>query len=99
MLKIINHKKLVGNKLITAQLDECRVVSIEEHYLHYVMFVDVESKGYMTRVKLHRKADKNRVGNPYKMETDRYTLYVSLHSLSKLESFVTDLEVLIDYSC
>ena len=93
MLVIENHKKLLGTRLITKDLVEWQVVSIEGHLNHYVIFLET-ADGWEKKVTLHRKHKGYEVGR-YEMNTSSNSILVSLYSLQDIKRFTTDLETLI----
>jgi len=93
MLVIQNHKKLLGTKLITKDLVEWQVVSIQGHLNHYIIFLETED-GWEKKITLHREHKRFQKGR-YEMNTGYQSIEVSLYSLQDIQRFILDLEVLI----
>ena len=93
MLTIVNHKKLLGTRLITKDLIEWQVVSIQPHLHHYVIYLET-SDGWEKKVTLHREHKRYETGR-YEMNCTSNRILVSLYSLRDIQKFITDLETLI----
>ena len=93
MLVIENHKKLLGTRLITKDLVEWQVVSIEGHLNDYVIFLETDD-GWEKKVTLHRNHKGYQIGR-YELKSNSNSILVSLYSLQDIKRFTTDLETLI----
>ena len=71
MLKIENHKKLLGKELYCSGVSGStywKVTSIMEHLHHYVIFIEQPDMGWERKVKLDRNHAKQITGYRYELQ-------------------------------
>lgn len=94
MLKIENHKKLLGKELYGSGKSGStywKVTSIMEHLNHYVIFIEQDQMGWERKAILHKQRSPNRLHH-YKLECGTELLYLDKDNLKNIDIFSNHLE-------
>lgn len=95
MLRIENHKKLLGKELYGSGKSGStywKVVSIMEHLHQYVIFLEQPDTGWERKASLSRHHAKNRVGCIYQLQCGTEHIFVDKNNLINVEIFSNHLE-------
>lgn len=95
MLKIENHKKLLGTKLYGSGKSGStywQVTSIIEHLHNYVIFIEQPDMGWERKAVLDKKHTKKRIGYQYKLECGTEFMYLEKDSIKNVDIFSNHLE-------
>jgi hypothetical protein len=98
MLKIQNHKKLLGAKLYGSgnSGSNCwQVTSIMEHLHHYVIFIENDELGWDRKVVLYRQRARIKNGYLYKLECGTTYIYLERGNIKSANIFSNSLESLL----
>jgi hypothetical protein len=94
-LKIINHRNLMGRELFGSGSTgpmEWKVTSIQEHYMHYVIFIEQTENGWERKVTLHKHYETNQTGFQYKLECGAEHLFLAKDNIKNMNIFSNYLE-------
>ena len=95
MLKIENHKKLLGKELYCSGVSGStywKVTSIMEHLHHYVIFIEQDQMGWERKAVLHKQRSPNRTGYQYKIECGKELVYLDKDNIKNVDIFSNHLE-------
>lgn len=94
-LKIINHRNLLGNQLYgsgSVGPMEWKVTSIQEHYMHYVIFLEQPANGWERKVTLHKHYDTYQTGFQYRLDCGNEFIFLSKSDISNMNVFLNKIE-------
>ena len=94
MLKIENHKKLLGKELYGSGKSGStywKVVSIMEHLNHYVIFIEQPDTGWERKVTLHRHSQMQTIPK-YRLESGTEYILLVTDSIKQVDVFTNYLE-------
>ena len=95
MLKIENHKNLLGTKLYgsgKSGATHWKVTSIMEHLKHYVIFLEQDQMGWERKIKLDRNHAPKMTGYQYKLQCGNEIMYLDKGNLKNIDIFSNQLE-------
>lgn len=95
MLKIENHKNLLGRDLYgsgKSGATHWKVASIMEHLKHYVIFLEQTQMGWEREIKLDRHHAPNKTGYQYKLKCGTELMYLDKSNLKNVDIFSNQLE-------
>ena len=98
MLKIENHKKLLGKNLYgsgKSGATHWKVTSIEEHLRHYIIFIEQDQMGWERKIRLHKKYESNQTGKQYKLECGTEYVLLVKDGMKNVDVFSNYLESFI----
>ena len=94
MLKIENHKKLLGKELYCSGVSGStywKVTSIMEHLHHYVIFIEQPDMGWERKVTLHRHSQMQTIPK-YRLECGTEYVLLVTDSIKQVDVFTNYLE-------
>ena len=95
MLKIENHKKLLGKELYCSGVSGStywKVTSIMEHLHHYIIFIEQDQMGWERKAVLHKQRSPNRTGSQYNLECGKELVYLDKDNIKNVDIFSNHLE-------
>lgn len=97
-LNIVNHKKLLGCELFGSGSNGIvlwKVTSIQQHLMHYVIFLEQPAQGWERKVTLHKHYETNRTGFQYKLECGTSHIFLVRSDIQSMDTFLNKLEYFI----